>query len=121
MVVNLAEEANADTLYTDRHSSPSFEWAETFCTLFGNKVRIYTKKEFELVKPKLVYYRKPKDVQFVNCVDPNTGDTSIKDTESEFKDDIVELIIDEACAILAGDIEAGTQLQRGSQNAERNN
>ena len=40
---------------------------------------------------------------------------------SEFKDDIVELIIDEAVSILAGDIESGNQYSRGQQEAERNN
>lgn len=121
MTVYLAEVANADNLLTDRFSKPSFDWAETFCTMFGNRVRIYTNGEFELVKPKLVYYRKPTDVLFVNCVNPNSGQTATKDYECEFKDDIVELLIDDACAILAGDIESQLQMQRSSQNAERNN
>ena len=50
--------------------------------------------------------------------------TNIESTEevlSEFKDDIVELIIDEAVSILAGDIESGNQFSRGTETAERNN
>ena len=39
----------------------------------------------------------------------------------EFKDDIIELIIDEAASILAGDIESGNQFSRGTEGAERNN
>ena len=47
--------------------------------------------------------------------------TTTLDVESEFKDDIVELIIDEAVSILAGDIESVNQSSRGTQNTERNN
>lgn len=119
--IDLAEEANADSLLLDTNSKPSFEWAETFCTVIANRIRVYTNGEFTLVKPKLTYYRKPAEVLFVNCVNPNSGETSYKEALCEFKDDIVEVIIDEACAILAGDIESIGQMQRGTQNAERNN
>lgn len=121
MTIYLAEEADADLLRVDRNSEPNFEWAETFCTLFGNKIRIYTNDSFILVSPKLIYYRLPREVKFKGVMSPETGKYHVKDTESELKDDIVELIIDDAAAILAGDIESITQYQRETQNAERNN
>lgn len=121
MEVYLAEEADADLLYIDQNKRPDFEWAETFCTMFGNKIRIYRTTDFNIVHPKLIYYRQPKDVQFLNVINPETGKFHVKDVQCEFKDDIVELIIDEAAAILAGDIESTMQYQRSSQNAERNN
>ena len=37
------------------------------------------------------------------------------------KDDIVEILIDEAVSVLAGDIENINQYQRGTQSAERSN
>lgn len=120
-VVYLAEEADVDLLLADKFSKPSFAWAETFCTLVNNKIRIYTNADFEVVNPKLNYYRKPVDVQFAGCVDLNTGNTIATDVTSELKDDIVELICDEAASILAGDIEAMTQYQRNEKSAERNN
>jgi hypothetical protein len=46
---------------------------------------------------------------------------SIQNVECEFKDDIVEVIIDEAVSIIAGDIESGNQFSRGTETAERNN
>jgi hypothetical protein len=46
---------------------------------------------------------------------------STQEVLCEFKDDIIELIIDEAVAILAGDIESGNQYTRGTEGAERNN
>jgi hypothetical protein len=54
-------------------------------------------------------------------VDPYTGIASASEVECEFKDDIIELIIDEAVSILAGDIESGNQFSRGTEGAERNN
>jgi hypothetical protein len=107
MTVYLAEEDNRAQLLRDDHKKPSFEWAETFSTLIGNKARIFTNDEFY--------------IQIENCVDPYTGQVSTADIECEFKDDIVELMIDEAVAILAGDIESGNQFSRGSEAAERSN
>jgi hypothetical protein len=119
--VYLAEEADADILLSDELSKPSFEWGETFCTLFGNKVRIYTNGAFAVQKPVLIYYRKPLPVQFKDCVDPSTGLIFTQDQHCEFKDDIAELIVDEAASILAGDVESMAQFQRGTFNADRNN
>lgn len=121
MEVYLAEESDADLLLVDRNKRPDFEWGETFCTLFGNKVRIYKNKDFTIVSPKLIYYRQPNEVKFLNVIDPETGKFHVEDVECEFKNDIVETIIDEAAAILAGDIESIMQYQRATQNAERNN
>jgi hypothetical protein len=120
-VVYLAEEANRSQLLRDEHKKPSFEWGETFSTLMDNKVRIYTNDDFELVNARLVYYRFPVYVQIENCVNPYTGLSSSVNVECEFKDDIVELLIDEAVSILAGDTESGNQFTRGSDTAERNN
>jgi hypothetical protein len=54
-------------------------------------------------------------------VDPYTGVQSTQNVECEFKDDIIELIIDETVSILAGDMESGNQFSRGTETAERNN
>lgn len=121
MKVYLAEEADADIILSDALSKPSFEWGETFCTLFGNKVRIYTAGEFTIQDPALIYYRKPVPVQFAGCVNPSTGQIYTEDQHCEFKDDIAELFLDEAASILAGDFESMAQFQRGTFNADRNN
>lgn len=120
-VVYPAEEADVDELLRDKNTTPSFDWAETFSTFIDNNIRVYTNKEFLVNDAVLTYYRFPKEVQFINCMDPASGEIFGADQIPEFKDDIVELIIDEACSILAGDIESMLQLQRNSQNAERNN
>ena len=121
MTVYLAEEANLNQLLRDKAKQPNFEWAETFATLKGNEVNIYTNKEFDIQRADLIYYRQPIKIQIQGCVDPYTNVSSTAEVTCEFKDDIIELIIDEAVTILAGDIESGNQFSRGSEGAERNN
>lgn len=121
MNVYLAEEDNRAQLLRDEMKGPSFEWAETFATLIDNRARIFTNDEFDLCEAQLTYYRFPINIEIQGCVDPYTGVGSPVNIECEFKDDIVELLIDEAVAIIAGDIESGNQFGRGTESAERSN
>jgi hypothetical protein len=121
MVIYLAEEANLNQLLRDEGKKPSFEWAETFATLKNNLINIYTNNDFDISSAQLTYYRQPVKIQIQGCVDPYTGVQSTTNVECEFKDDIIEIIIDEAASILAGDIESGNQFSRGTDGAERNN
>ena len=120
MTVYLAEEANVDLIMRDPLKRPDFEWCETFCTLANNTIRIY-KREFDVVNPRITFYRKPRNIEIEGCSDPYTNNISAVEIESEFKDDIVEVIIDEACAIIAGDINDANNYIRGPQQAEKNN
>jgi hypothetical protein len=121
MTVYLAEEGNLNQLLRDKAKQPNFEWAETFATLINNTVHLYTNNEFEIEEAYLTYYRQPRKIQILNCSDPYTGVISTAEVECEFKDDIIELIIDEAVSILAGDIESGNQFSRTQESAERSN
>jgi len=121
MVIYLAEEANVDELLRDKNKQPSFEWAETFVTLIDNKFRIYSDNKFTLEDVVLTYYRQPVRIQILNCVDPYTQVASTAEVECEFKDDLVELFIDESVKILAGDIESMNQYIRAQQSVEGNN
>ena len=100
MTVYLAEEANVDLYMRDPLKRPDFEWGETYATMQGNRVRIY-KRDFDLINPIL--------------------EVSAEDIECEFKDDVTELIIDEAVSIIAGDIDNINQYVRGSASSEKNN
>ena len=121
MVVYLAEQANVDQLLRDKNKQPSYPWGETFCTLQNNTVRVYTNNEFTIEEAKLTYYRQPRRIEIEGCTDPYTQILSTVEVESEFKDDIVELMIDEAAKILAGDIESFNQQQIATQEVEGNN
>ena len=121
MTVYLAEEANVPLILRDPLKNPDFEWGETFCTMLGNKIRIYRNKDFTIVKPVLTYYRQPVYIEILNCTNPYTGVISIINVDCEFKDDVAELMLDDAASLIAGDIENTYQQQRGQAAAERNN
>ncbi len=121
MNVYLAEEGNLNQLLRDKLKQPSFDWAETFATLIIDTVHVYTNNEFDVSDAQLTYYRQPIKIQINGCSDPYTGIISTTEVQSEFKDDIIELIIDEAVSILAGDIESGNQFSRTQESAERSN
>lgn len=119
-ITYLAEEENVPLLLGDELKKPSFEWGETFCTLVGNKIRIYTNGEFGFHESHLMYYRVPRFIQIAGCVDPYTTVQSTTDIICEFKDDIAEILVDEAVNILSGDIESTTQYQISQQNVQEN-
>ena len=121
MTVYLAEEANVELLLRDPLKNPSFEWGETFCTLLNNTIRIYRNPNFDIVNPVLTYYEKPTLIEVEGCVNPYDGTLSTTNVDCEFKDDLVEVMLDDAAALIAGDIENPYQQQRGQAAAERNN
>lgn len=116
-----AQEADADVLLTDDYKKPSFEWAETFCTLLSNKIRIYTDSKFNVDEPVLTYYRLPRPIQIAGCSNPSNGSIYSTNHICEFKDDIAEILVDEAASILAGDVQDTFNYQRTKQSAEQDN
>lgn len=120
MTVYLAEEANVNLIMRDPLKCPDYEWGETFCTFLDNKLRVY-RKDFAIANVMLTYYRQPVLIQIAGCQNPYDGTTTTTDVISEFKDDIVELILDETASLIAGDIENFNQYSTNQQTAERNN
>jgi hypothetical protein len=106
---HLKEEANVDDLLP---SLPSFEFEETFHTLISNRAHIYHAKQFTVDKVELTYYRKPTFYEFRSATLSNTV---------EFKDDICELLVDEACKIIASDIESLNAKALTESRVESNN
>jgi hypothetical protein len=121
MIVYLGEIANVDILLRDKNKNPNFQWSETFATISNNQIQVYTNQEFDIVQTYLHFYRQPRHIEIAGVVDPYTGLVAPVDVTSEFKDDLIELFIDEAVKIIAGDIESMTQYQRMSQSVENNN
>lgn len=121
LMIYLAEEANIDQLLRDYNKKPSFDWSETFCTIANNKVKVFTNNEFDVVETSLTYYRQPRRIEILGSSDPYTGIISTVNVECEFKDDLVELFIDECVKILAGDLEDITANQIADNSVETNN
>lgn len=121
MVIYLGEQANVEQLLRDKNKQPSYEWGETFATLSDNKLQIYTNNTFEIAEAILHYYRQPLRIEIAGVINPYTNIAPLVDTPSEFKDDLVEVFIDETVKVLAGDIESMNQYQRMSQSVENNN
>jgi hypothetical protein len=121
MIVYLAEEGNLDIFLADENKKPSFDWAETFATIKNNRIFIYTNNEFEVKDARLTYYRQPRRIEMVGVVNSYTGIGSTQEVECEFKDDLIELMIDETSKIISGDIESFNQSQRASVSVEGNN
>jgi hypothetical protein len=120
-VVYLVEEANIDLYLRDPLKNPNFEWRETFCTLLGNNIKVFTNNKFDLTDITLTYYKQPRRIEFNGISNPYTGLVSTADVTSEFKDDIVELLIDETVKILAADIENYNTNQIAETQVETNN
>lgn len=90
------ENSNVDEYLSDWGKSPSFEFEQTFHVMLGNKFRAFTNNDFEIDYVRLFYFRAPKKIL---C------DIKHLDNEWELKEDVSELIIDEAVKNMAGNIE----------------
>ena len=122
MTVYLVEEANVINYLNDEYKKPSFEWGETIATIVGRKIRIYTNNEFSIDSAQLMYYHQPRRIVAQGCADVYTGVVNPPaNVLSEFKDDVVEVIIDDAVSIILGDIENYPNSQRAKQMSENNN
>lgn len=110
LISDLKEEANVDVLLNVDGTKPSLKYEQFFHTLIGNKIRFYHNKEINPTEGYLTYYRAHKKY-------------SARKTEEEFelKDDVMELIIDEAAKIKSGDFDNVLQHQRNSASVENNN
>jgi len=106
------EESNIDDYLKDWTFKPSFDFEETFHTLVSNKFRVYHNNDFTVDEVLLTYYRNPAHI---SCQKRDY------DVIWEWKDDVAELIIDEAVKILAGDIENNSAYELADKRVETDN
>lgn len=104
------EEANVDEYLLNEMTKPSFEFEETFHTEHGKHFLVYYNNDFDIERVKLTYYKQPDLITLEN-----------PDYEWEFKDEVCELLIDEAVKIIAGDTENQLQYQITDKRIETNN
>ena len=113
-------EADVSVYLADTNRRPSYAWATTFSTVMGNSFKIWTNNEFDIVNPQVTYYRAPTIIVFANTLNPYTGLVSPIDIPCEFPDNIAELIVDQAAAILAEDIDNSQKNSILTNRAEHN-
>lgn len=106
------ENGNVNEYLANWNFSPSFEFEQCFHTMLNNKFRVYHGGDFEVKRVMLTYYRKPIKLK---------TDEFSWDEPWEWKDDVAELIIDEAIKILAGNIEHPAAHSLASTRVEQNN
>lgn len=111
MVAYLAQEADVSVLLNDHLTEPNFEWGETFFTISNNRIKVYTKGKFIVTKVVLSYYKKPRKIAILGCRDIATNTVIAQDVQTDFKEDIAEIIVDLTVNILAGDLESFNQFQ----------
>jgi hypothetical protein len=119
IIVYMVDKADLYVILRDENKKPSFEWGETVAIMTNNEFTIYTNGEFEITSVDFTYYRKPIPVSFAGCTDITTGAIT-PDVPCEFKDDIAEIIVDNAVAILAADIESFNQYSRANTAVQAN-
>lgn len=120
IIVYMVDKADLYVILRDENKKPSFEWGETVAILSGDQFTIYTNGEFDVTSIDFTYYRKPTPVAFLGCVDISTGLPATADIPCEFKDDIAEILVDNAVAILAADIESFNQYSRANSSIQNN-
>lgn len=114
----LREEQNVDEYLTDWAMQPSFDFEQSFHTLVNNRFRVYTNNDFNVENIDIIYYRLPRELDFQGC--DRIDGIPAKNVDPEFKDDIVEILIDDTAAILAGDIESVNQVTINKQRSQIN-
>lgn len=116
----ISREADVDINIQDIGKQPSFEWATTFSTLANGLVKIYTANKFTISQALLVYYREPIFIEIAGIANPYTGAVSTVDVLCEAPDNVIEVIIEESCGILARDIKSYQEAQMNYQAADKN-
>lgn len=120
LIIFEGNEADVDMYLSDQNREPSYEWATTFCTIAGNRFRIWTNQQFDVVDPVLTYYRNPVHIQVTGYTNPDTGVPSIVDVLCELPDSVIEILCDEAAGILTGDMADWNNRQRLEYSTEHN-
>ncbi len=116
----ISKEVDVDINIQDVGKQPSFEWATTFSILANNQVKVYTGNKFTITQALLTYYRKPVFIEIAGVVNIYTGVTPTVSVLCEAPDNVVEVIIEESCGILARDIKSYQEAQMNYQSADKN-
>ncbi len=115
---DLVEDSNVDVLLGDYNSQPSFDFEQTFHVIAGNKIKQYHNDDFAIKEIDLSYFKTPQYITFpgTHQFDGEIG----KDITWEFKEDVCDLIIEEAIMILSANIKDYPGVQNSQNNLQNN-
>jgi hypothetical protein len=119
IIIYMVDKEDLYIILRDKNKQPNFEWGETVAVMSDDTFTVYTDGDFSISRLDLTYYRKPIPISFAGCVDISTG-LATPDVPCEFKDDIAEILVDNAVAILAADIESFNQYNRATTSVQNN-
>lgn len=105
------ENSNVNDYLSDWTISPDFDFEQCFHVLLDNHFRIF-KSNYKIERVLLSYYKNP---DYIDCSKKKM------DKVWEWKDDVAEVIIDEAVKLLAGNIEYSSAFQLANNRVENNN
>lgn len=114
--IYLQEESNLNTLLDNDNVNPSFEWGETIGTIADNKIKVFTSNKFDIQNIYLTYLRKPIKIDIIGYIKQDGSQST--NIDPDLPEDVVEMIIDETCRILSGDIQNQFSNQISQQNLQ---
>lgn len=85
-----AKSEDENELYYDKFNEPSFPFRETYYTLSNNNVAIF-KKDFEISKVKLSYYRYPREIDIEGYI--RSDGTNSQNINPDLDDKVVNRIL----------------------------
>ena len=94
------KEEEVNRLLSDEFWKPSLEWAESFYTIGGNKIKIYS--DFTISKVNFVYYRTPVQVNMEDGFLGSTGELNTN-IDPEFQNSSLIEILNLTTQLLASD------------------
>lgn len=80
---------NVSNFIIDPFLNPSFKYRETFFTIAENSIQVY-RKNFEIEKSKITYYRYPVQIELEN---PDNPESNFKEGTLDFDDKLLNRII----------------------------
>lgn len=115
MFIYLQEESNLNTLLRNENVNPNFEWAETICTIAGNRIKVFF-DDFEIKNLYFTYMRKANNIDIPGYEKEDGSPSTL--INPELSDTVIEMCIDEACRILSGDMGNQFSNQISQQNLQ---
>jgi hypothetical protein len=96
------KEEDVNRLLSDDNWKPSLEWAESFYTIVGNKVKIYG--DFPISKVEFTYFRKPTPINMADGFEDVNGLITSDVNPDSFSESSLIEILNQTVLLLSSDV-----------------